>query len=120
MQKKPAIYLLVILPILIGGALLLVVSLIAAYSRMTGIPPAGVPNLNGLLIALPALLLWIPVSLLLGNVVLFSISPLKRVAEQYSREPGRPGFRESQRLLVKVAVAVAVVSVPLIVLGFLL
>jgi hypothetical protein len=79
-----------------------------------------VPNVNGLLISLPAFFLWIPGHLLLGNVVLYCVAPFRRIVEQYVADTGRPGFVESQKVLLKVFVAVAVICVPLIVLGFVL
>jgi hypothetical protein len=118
--KKPGIYLLVILPIFVGGGIWVVAGLVAAYAQMAGIQKSSVPNLNGLLISLPALCLWIPVALLLAICVLFVVPPLRRVAEKYSAEAQRPHFRESQRQLGKIALIMALVCVPLIVLGFVL
>ena len=73
---KPLVYLAVILPILGSGSVSLVCALVLAYARIKGIPESGVPNLNGILISLPALFLWIPISLLLANLVLFCVVPL--------------------------------------------
>jgi hypothetical protein len=119
LQRKPSIYLLVILPILVVGGFCVVVALLGAYSGVSGVPLSNLPNLNGLLIALPGLLLWLPLSLLLGNVVLYSIPPLRRIAEEYALQADRPGFVESQKALLKILGVVALVCVPLIVLGFL-
>ncbi len=120
MKPKPAVYLLVILPTLVLGGLAFVTALILAYSHVTGVPRNAVPNLNGLLIGLPALVLWVPLGLLFSNLVLFSVPPLRRVADKNADTGGRPGFAESQRALLKVLVVCALICVPLTVLGFVL
>jgi hypothetical protein len=119
-DHKPAVYLLLILPLLVGGGLGLVVALLTAYCCVTGTPLAALPSRNGMLLSLPALLLWVPVGLLLANVVLHSVGPLRRIAEQYAAQAGRPGYSESQRVLLGALGVLALVCVPLIVLGFLL
>jgi hypothetical protein len=119
-QRKPVVYLLVILPTLVVGAVCLIAALIEAYSQVTGISRSSVPRLNGLLIALPALFLWIPISLLIANVVLYCVPPLRRIAEKHVAQTERPGFMESQTALLKVLGVIALVCVPLILLGFLL
>jgi hypothetical protein len=118
--KKPFIFFLVILPVFGGGAASIVSALVTAYARMAAVPMSSVPNLNGLLISLPTIFLWIPVALLLSNCVLFAVPPLRRIAEAYVARSGRPGFAESQRQLGKVALIMALFCVPLIALGFLL
>jgi hypothetical protein len=118
-QRKPVIYLLVILPTLVVGAVCLIATLIEAYSQVTGVPRSSVPRLNGLLIALPALFLWIPLSLLIANVVLCCVPPLRRIAERYAAQTERPGLIESQQALLKMLGVIALVCVPLILLGFL-
>ncbi len=118
--KKPAVYLVVMLPIFVIGGASLVLGLEMLYARLNGFSLRSVPNLNGLLISLPALLLWIPIALLLANAVLFSVPPLKKAAERYAEEAHGPGFLGSQRQLGKVTLIVALVCVPLIVLGFVL
>jgi hypothetical protein len=118
--KKPGIYLLAILPILVGGSIWVVASLTAAFAELTGVPRSSIPDLNYLLISLPALFLWIPVAFLLSNCVLFVVPPLRRVAERYVAKERRPSFRESQRLLGKISLIMALVCVPLIALGFVL
>jgi hypothetical protein len=120
MQKKPAIYLLVILPILGIGGILVIIELETAYASIVGIPLSAIPNLNGFLIFIPAFFLWIPVALLVSNMVLFVLPPLRRVAEKYASEGKRPGFLESQKELGKVMFIMAIICIPLIVLGFLL
>lgn len=116
--RRPPVYLLVILPILAGGGLALVVALTVAFSEIRSVPLSAVPNVNGLLITLPALFLWIPLSLLLGNFVLYVVPSLRRIAECYATRAGRPGLAESQRRLLKIAGMVALICVPLMVLGF--
>ncbi len=119
-KKKPLVYLAIILPILGFGSVSLVCALIVAYSRIKGIPRSGVPNLNGILISLPALVLWVPISLFLTNLVLFCVAPLRRAAERYAIQAERPGFIESQEDLMKLLFVVALICIPLIVLGFVL
>ena len=117
-QRKPLVYLLVILPILWAGALGAVAALLVAFSVLRRVPLADVPDLNGLLIGLPALALWIPISLLLGNVVLHSVPPLRRVAESFAAEADGPSYGEAQRLLLKLLGVLTPVCVPLLVAGF--
>ena len=112
------VYLLVILPIFVCGALSIMATLIDMYAARTGVPRSSVPNLNALLISVPAMLLWIPLALLLANCVLFVVPPLRRVAERYAAEAQRPGFRESQRQLGILTLIMAAVCVPVIALGF--
>ncbi len=119
-QRKPIVYLFVILPILIGGAIGLIIALVEIYSYVTGLPRYAIPRLNGVLITLPALFLWIPISLLIGNRVLYSLPPLRRIAEKYAAQAGRPGFMENQTALLKALGAIALVCIPLILLGFML
>jgi hypothetical protein len=118
--QRPLVYLVVILPILVFGGVSFVCTLILAYSRTKGIPQAAVPKLNGMLISLPALGLWIPISLLLANLVIFCVAPLRRVAERYTAQAERSGFIESQKDLMKLLLVLALICIPLIVLGFVL
>jgi len=115
---KPAIYLLVILPILIVGGVLLPLRLLHYYAASKGIPLAAVQNIPGMLIALPAFFIWVPVGLLISNVVLAAIPPLRKIAVEYSLRAGRPGFLGSQLELFLVLLVICVVCVPLIVYGF--
>ena len=101
MSRKPPAYFFVILPIFVIGGISLVLVLIFAYSRTANMPVSNLPNLNSLLISLPAFFLWIPVSLLLGNLLLYWIAPLRRIVERYVSETNRPGFVESQKALLK-------------------
>jgi hypothetical protein len=116
--RKPVVYLLVIVPILIGGAIGISAGLIDLYTRLTGIPRSSVPRINGLLIALPAVFLWMPVTLLLSNCVLFVVPPLRKVANAYTTQTNSPSFHESQRILGKITLFAAVVCLPLIIVGF--
>jgi hypothetical protein len=116
--RKPPIYLAVSLPIYLLGAWTVVALLLKAYQRTSGVAPNAIPNRNGLLIVLPALFLWMPVSLLLSNVMLRVVAPLRSIAEQYAKRSGHSGFRESQRFLLRAAVLVGLVCSLLIALGF--
>ena len=120
MQRKPVVYLFVILPIIAGGGMCLLLTLIEAYSRVKGVAHSAIPGLNALLIALPAFFLWIPIGLLVSNLMLYFISPLRRMAEEYVVRSGHPGFAESQKELLKWIRIVALVCVPLVLLGFIL
>jgi len=95
-----------------------VIALIETFSELRGVPRSAIPNLNGALISLPAFVLWLPISLLLSNCVLYAVPSLRRVAERFVLEARRPSFRESQRQLLQIAAVIALVCVPLIVLGF--
>ncbi len=119
-QGKPRVYLLVILPILFFGELALMIALIWMYAQFRNVPRDAIPNLNGFFIFLPAVFLWMPVSLLLGNVIPYIVPPLRRIAERYSSETDRPGYLESQKGLLKVLGIFAMICIPLIVLGFIL
>jgi len=111
MRKKPAVYLVVILPILVGGGNLIVAGLQALYMDVTA--RSEVPVLNGILILLPALVLWVPITLLLANCVLYALP-----RDAYSARAEQPGFGGSQRQLGRFSFILAWVCVPLIVLGF--
>jgi hypothetical protein len=119
-QRKPIICLLVILPIIAGGGVYLLLALIEAYSRVKGVTHSAIPWLNALLITLPAFFLWIPIGLLVSNLVLYFISPLRRIAEEYVVRSGHPGFAESQMRLLKLLRVVELVCIPLVLLGFML
>jgi hypothetical protein len=118
MKRKPAVYLLVFLPIMVGGGVSLMIALVDAYSCVTGVAKSAVPNLNGLLITLPAFFLWIPTSLLIANFALYCARPLRRIAEAYVERAERPGFEDSQKTLLRVLGVIALVCLPLIALGF--
>lgn len=120
MQKKPTTYLLVILPIFAIGGSFLVTELLEIYALLAGTSLSSIPSLNGLLISLPALVLWVPVTLLLSNYVLYAIPPLRKIAETYATQAKRPGFLGSQKQLRKSAFFMALACLPLIILGFVL
>ncbi len=117
--KKPTVLLMVGFPLLFA-VIFPVAGLILLYANIAGIPRAAVPQLNGILIGLPTVFLWIPLSMLLANCIIHFVRPLRESAEAYVTEARRPGFLESQRGLAKVALVMAVICVPLIILGFVL
>jgi hypothetical protein len=117
-EKKPILYLLVILPILVGGGLFAIIAVQTAYCRIAGVSLSSMPNLNGFLLSLPVFFLWIPIALILSNCVLHVVPPLKKVAEDYVSRTNAPGFAESQRQLTRFALFMALICVPLIFLGF--
>ena len=116
--KRPLVYLAVILPILVLGGMALVFALLQAFAVVRGVAHSALPNVHGILICLPALLCWIPISLLLSNCVLFAVPRLRRVAERFAAEAQRPDFRHSQRQLLIATGAIGLVCVPLVLLGF--
>jgi hypothetical protein len=117
--RKPPIYLLVNLPILVGGAIFLLPKLMAHYAAYKGMPLSGIPNSAGMLIALPALFMWFPLALLLSNCVLAFVPPLRTVAEDYARSSSHPGFIKSQLQLLAALAVVSLICVPIIAYGFL-
>ena len=119
-ERKPLIYLATILPIFLAGGIGLPALLTSLYAHGRSIAPTAIPNLNRILITLPAIFLWIPSTLLLANFVLFVVPPLRAIAESYASRAQRPGFYESQRQLGKVALLLVAICLPLISLGFIL
>jgi hypothetical protein len=119
-RRKPLIYLLVILPVLAGGGMVLLLTLIEAYSQVRDVAYSAIPGLNGMLITLPAFFLWIPISLLISNFVLYFMPPLRRIAEEYATRSGHAGFAASQKGLLKLLGIFTLVCLPLILLGFIL
>ncbi len=116
--KKPIIYLLVILPVLVGGGFTLVLAAMLMFAYTKGISPSDIPDLNGFFISLPVILLWIPYSLVLSNFIMYIIPPMRRIAENYAKESGRADFRNSQLRLGKFSLYWSIPWVVLIVLGF--
>ena len=117
-QPKPAAYLLVILPLIVIGGILFPYKLISIYSASKGIPVASVPNVSGALIAIPALVVWLPVALLLANFVIAALPPLHRTAVRYVRANHLPGFWPSQLKLLWCSLAITAICVPIIIYGF--
>ncbi len=109
-----------ILPILFFGGFGLIAAMIFAYSQLCDVPRSAIPDLNVMLISLPAFFIWIPLGLLLGNCVLYLVAPLRRNSEKYVAEEEEAGFAESQKALLKAFSVTAIVCIPLIILGFVL
>jgi hypothetical protein len=115
--QRPRVYLAVILPTLaLGGAVAF--GLLSLYARQHGLRTDDVSDAKALLIFLPTFFLWIPLALVLSNVVLKTIRPLRIVAETYASTAARPGYAASQRQLLKVFGWLAVFCVPLILAGW--
>lgn len=119
-QRKPLIYLAVILPVFLGGALGIVYVLMRAFAHVRDVPLNAIPDLNGLLMALPAALLWIPVSLLVSNLILLVVPPLRRRAASYAASTGSVSFGVSQLAVLRATLWFGLLCVPLITLGFVL
>jgi hypothetical protein len=115
--QKPRVYLAVILPTLaLGGAVAF--GLLSLYAMQHGLRADDVPDAKALLIVLPTFFLWIPLALVLSNVVLKAIKPLRKIAEAYATAAARPGYAASQRQLLKMFGWFAVFCIPLIVVGW--
>ena len=71
------------MPVLFLGVLVMA-GLLTLYAQVKGIPLSAVPDLNGALITIPAFILWVPLALQLGNVVLRTIPTLRAIAENYA------------------------------------
>ena len=117
-MRRPPIYLIVILPLLMLGGPVAYFA-VAMYAAAHKIPLDAVPQSNGLLVGLPSLLLWLLLALLLANGILNAVPPLRRIAEGYVAEAGRPGYWESQRQLLRVFGLSALACIPLIAIGWL-
>ena len=98
----------------------LVSALLEAHSHLKGVARSAVPDPIALMITLPAFFLWIPISLIVGNIVLYCVPPLRQVAQRHAAQANRPGFLASQKVLLRVLGVLALVCLPLIVLGFFL
>jgi hypothetical protein len=107
-KRKPRVYLAIILPMLLGGGFVVIGGLLHQFATLRGMPTNAIPDRNGMLIAL-----------MLSNVVLRVVPPLHRIAEGYRlASPRTPDFGTSQRQLGRIAAGMALVTVPLIALGF--
>lgn len=116
--RKPLIYLAVSLPMLVAGSILVLVALLKAFTCLHGIAFHSIPDLNGFLISIPALLVWIPWSLLLSNAVLRHTPYLKDLADRYADESSTPGYAQSQHVLLRLAILFSVIGIPIIAFGF--
>ena len=116
-MRRPRIYLAVILPLLLLGVVFSYLA-VRTYAVSHDVPIRAVPDLNGILIALPILFLWIPMALLLANFIIRAAPPLRRIAESYVASADRPDFGTSQRQLAKGLLWSTVVCIPLIAVGW--
>lgn len=119
-SPKPAIYLAVILPLLVGGSLLVFWLLLSAYSTARAVPVPAISDARALLLVLPGFAMWVPLCLLIANRILYAVPPLRRLAERHVAAAGRPDFRQSQRRLLVVFLIAAAVCLPIIAAAFLL
>ena len=115
--RRPRIYLLVILPLLILGGILVPYALVSALAGLKGMPVSMVSSPRALWVVIPGLLLWIPISLLLANFAINLIPPLRKTAQRYSTESGQPGFAQSQLRLFFVLLGTGVVCIPALAYG---
>jgi hypothetical protein len=111
-------YLAVILPLLVGGGILVPWALVSAYAATRTLPVSAIADTATLPLAILGLLLWIPAGLLLANGIMFAAPPLRRVAEQYAASAAQPDFARSQRQLLKALLLSVVVCAPVIVAVF--
>lgn len=117
-NRRPVVFLTVLLPLVLGGMLAGGVGLVALLARATGTTLATVPNIAAIVVGACGLLLAIPVALMAANLVLFTVSPLRRIAEDDVARNGRPDFRASQRALRRMFLRMAAVLVPIIAATF--
>lgn len=115
---RPVVFLTVLLPLVLGGMLAGSVGLVALLARATGTTLATVPNIAAIVVGTCGLLLAIPAALMAANLVLFVVSPLRRIAEDDVARNGRPDFRASQRALWRMFLMMAAVLVPIIAATF--
>jgi hypothetical protein len=118
-SRKPAIYLAVIVPLLLGGNLLVCWCLLSAYAASRGQPISAIYDGEALLLTLPGFALGIPLYLLIANGILYAVTPLRRIAERHTAATRRPGFRQSQRQLLVLFAIAATICVPIIACVFL-
>lgn len=119
-RSKPPIYLAVFLPVFSSGAFGIVYLLMRVFAHIRDMPLNAVPELNGLLIGIPALFLWIPVSLLVANLILLALPPLRRRAASYAASTDSLSFRGSQLAMLRATFWLGLLCLPLIALGFIL
>ncbi len=117
-SRKPAIYLAVIVPLLIGGGILVPWAMVSAYAATRSLPVSAIADTAALPLAISGLLLWIPACLLLASAIMFAVPPLRRIAERYAATAARPEFAQSQRQLLKALLVGIVVCTPVIVAVF--
>lgn len=116
---RPAVFLLLVLPILWGGMLAAAVGLVALLARATGATLATVPNGAAIVVACCGALLAVPVALMLStNLVLRALSPLRRIAGPDAARNGRPDFAVSQRALLRLFLVLAAICAPIIAATF--
>lgn len=117
---RPVVFLTVLLPLVVGGMLAGGVGLVALLARATGTTLATVPDSAAIVVGLSGMCLAVPLALMTANLVLFAVSPLRRIAEDDVARHGRPDFRASQRALRRMFLAMAAVLVPIIAATFVL
>ena len=120
MTRKPTAYLVVLVPMILGGGIGTYLASLWMFSYLRQIPKAEIPALNGFLITLPAFFLWLPIALWLSNLVIFATPPLRKLAEEYVARARKPNFQDSQVALARVIRWTAAICMPLIIAGFVL
>ena len=115
---RPVVFLVVLLPLLLGAMWAASVGLVALLARATGTTLATVPNGAAIVVAGCGALLAVPVALMLSNLVLRALPPLRRIAERDVARTGRPDFGASQRALLRLFLVLAAIAVPIIAVAF--
>lgn len=118
MKRKPVVFLVVLFPILLIGWLGLIVGALNTFAHVSGVGLSEIPDSNGILLSLSVFFLWIPIALLLSNLILYTVRPLRRIADQYAKRSAHPGFGESQRQLLIATAIAGIICVPLMALSF--
>jgi hypothetical protein len=112
--RKPAIYLAMVLPLLIGGSLLVFWLLLSAYATAHAVPISAISDAKALLLVMPGFVFWVPLCLLISNGILYAVPPLRRIAERHVAATRRSDFRQSQRQLLTFSIIAAAVCLPII------
>ncbi len=115
---RPVVFLMVLLPLVLGSMLAGGVGLVALLARTTGTTLATVSNVAAIVVGTCGLLLAIPVALMAANLVLSAVSPLRRIAEADVARNGRPDFGASQRALLRLFFVLAAICAPVIAATF--
>jgi hypothetical protein len=95
-----------------------VFSMLSLAAKFKGCEVRDLPEINGFLVGLPTLLLSLPALLFLLNCLIYLIPPARRLTDAYVDREDRPGFWESQKVMITVFAWLSLVTLPLIALGF--
>jgi len=88
-------------------------------SLRNGLPEEGaISALNGILIVFPILIGMKLITLLLINKIVFVMPRFRKQTEEWVKQtPGRQGYKESQKQLIKASLIVVPLCVLLVIIG---